>query len=491
MSVDTIDRRGPTYYLGSLTAILVILFFRYLVPAWGPVTEVGVGCLGVFLGMIIAIISTGEALWPAMFAMISLTLCGYYPSYEAAIRDIFGHPLVYNFFLITALITAMNEIGMGKAIALIILTRKGFQKKPLLLSFVFLMTFVIAVNFMNVLGSMLLAFPLLDALLRYIGIDKKDNYAKFMNLGLFLSISIGAALRGAIMPDYLVRVGFFNTALEGTGITVDLWLYTAFGAAAVTAFIASYVLAMRYVFRCDFGKLSHTDFREIEEFRKGARLNRYQVIFLCSFIVFTLFAMLSKSIPVLSQISPYGALGIVCALLSFLRYPNEQGNPVKLFDFSKYLQKVNWNLAISLGLFSVIGTAIGSEACGIKEWFTDAVSVLLNHNDSSMLVILCILGISVITHVFNNNATATIFASLIAPLSVPFVVSGRLNPALLLSCISLCSQSGFMTMAACGTAPLLYSREGISHHFIWTGGFFMELLLVAVVIIMYFLFSLL
>lgn len=98
MSVDTIDRRGPTYYLGSLTAILVILFFRYLVPALGPVTEVGVGCLGVFLGMIIAIISTGEALWPAMFAMISLTLCGYYPSYEAAIRDIFGHPLVYIFF---------------------------------------------------------------------------------------------------------------------------------------------------------------------------------------------------------------------------------------------------------------------------------------------------------------------------------------------------------------------------------------------------------
>lgn len=484
------DNRGAVYYIGSILSILVILFFGKLVPTWGSVTEVGVCCLGVFLGLIIAVIFTGEVLWPTMVAMASLTLGGYFGSYGAAISGVFGHSLVYNFFLITALITAMNDIGTGRSIACILLTRKFFQKKPVLLSFAFLMAFCLSVLFMNTIGALLLAFPLFDIILDYVGIDKKDKYAKFMNVGLFIAINVGYTLRGAIMPDFLVRIGFFNSALEGTGLTVDLGMYTIFGFAAVTAFFAAYVLAMKYVFKCNFGMLSNTDFREISYIKDNAKLNRYQIIFLCGFLVFALFGLLPKSWASANVIGQYGALGLVCMTLSFFKRTDENGEKVKLFDFASYLKTVNWNIAMSMGIFSVIGTAISADVCGIKEWLISAVSGLLANNGSFTLALICIAGVAIITQVFNNNATATIFASLAAPIAVPFITSGQLNPALLLPCIAICSQSGFMTMAASGSAPILHAREGIDNKFIWTCGLFMELLFIVVTIGMYLLFSL-
>ena len=483
------DKRSLKYYIGSVIAILVMFLFGKIVPVWSSVTEIGVNCIGIFIGIIIAVIFTGEVLCPTMFAMVALTLCGYFTNIGAAISGIFGHSLVYSFFLITALITAMNDIGAGEAIASILLTRKFFQKKPLLLSFCFLMVFAIAVNFMNTVGTMLLAFPILDAILDYAGIDRKDKYSKFMSLGLFLAISLGFTFRGAIMPDFLVRIGFFDTALEGTGFSVNKGLYTLFGIFTVTVFFVFYTLVMKYIFKCNFGKLANTDFREIPAIKEKAHLTKYQLIFIFGFLLFALFGLVPKSWTVLSKVGQYGALGIICALLAFMKRTDESGNKVPLFDFAKYLKTVNWNIAMSLGVFSVIGTAIGSEACGIKEWLISSVSSLLNNNGANTIAIICIVGISVITHVFNNNATATIFASLAAPLTVPFVTGGQLNPALLLSAIAICSQSGFMTMAASGTAPILFGREGVDNKFIWTSGLFMEVLFIAVTIVLYLGFS--
>ena len=466
-----------------------MVLFGTIVQPWGAVTEIGVCCLGVFLGVIIAVIFTGETLWPTMVAMVVLTVGGYFKTIGAAISGIFGHQLVYGFFLVTALITAMNDIGAGEAIASILLTRKFFQKKPVLLSFCFLMVFAIAVNFMNTVGTLLLAFPILDSILAYAGISKKEKYSKFMNMGIFLAVSIGFTFRGAVMPDFLVRVDFFRAALEGTGININLGAYTVFGILTTTLFLFLYVLSMKYLFKCDFGKLASTDFREMEDLQKKAHLNKYQILFIAGFLVFALFGLIPKSFETLSKIGQYGILGLVCLTLSFLKRDDGNGNKVKLFDFGKYLKTVNWDIAMALGIFSVLGTAIGSDVCGIKQWLLDSVGSLLSNNGATMITIVCIVGISLITQVFNNNASATIFASLAAPLSVPFIMNRTLNPALLLSSIAICSQSGFMTMAASGTAPILHTREGIDNKFIWTCGLYTEILFILVTLVCYFLFD--
>ena len=64
----------------------------------------------------------------------------------------------------------------------------------------------------------------------------------------------------------------------------------------------------------------------------------------------------------------------------------------------------------------------------------------------------------------------------------------HLDPALLLATIVMGAQSGCLTMAASATAPILHTREGINNKFIFTGGLFMELLFILVIIGLYFLF---
>ena len=484
------DKRGAKYYVGSAIAIAVMLFSGLVIPTWGAVTEIGVCCLGVFVGVIIAVIFTGETLWPTMVAIVALTLGGYFDSISVAISSTFGHQLVYGFFLITAIITAMNDAGTGVSIASILLTRKFFQRKPMLLSYCFLIVFSIAVNFMNTVGTMLLAFPILDAILDFAGISRKDKYAKFMNLGLFLAICLGFTYRSAVMPDFAFRFDFFDNALADYGMSVNAGVYTIFEIVTGFVFFAFYVLAMKYVFKCDFGRLASTDFREIESLRRNAHMDKYQMTFILGFLVFALFGLVPSSFTTLSKIGQYGVLGLVCLVLSFMKRKDKEGNTVKLFDFEKYLKTVNWNVAMAFGIFSVLGTAIGSDVCGIKQWLLDSVGPVLADSGSIAMGIVCVVGVSLITNVFNNNAVATIFASLAAPLSTTFIVNGQLNPAVLLAAISLGSQSGFLTMAASGTAPLLHTREGIDNKFIWTGGLFMELLFIVVLFAMYLIFHL-
>lgn len=482
------DNRKPIYYIGSVIAILIMFFFGKVVPTWGEVTEVGVSVIGVFLGIMVAILFTGDTLWPSIVAMAALAVNGYYPSIGSAVGSIFGSTMVWGFFLITAVISGMNELGTGEAIAAWILTRKFVQKKPAVLSYVFLMAFSIAVNFMNTVGTMLFAFPILDSLLRQAGITPKDKYAKFMNLGLFMSICIGYTYKTAIMPDFSFRFVYFEDALAGTGISMQFGAYTVFLIALGFIFFALYVLAMKYVFKCDFGKLSNTDFTKMPDIVARVKFNRYQGIYVLAFVIFAVSGMAPSSWTFITTIGQWGVLGLVCVGLFFIKRKDENGNKVMLFDLGRLLKTAPWSVALSLGVFSAIGTALGADSCGIKDWLVNTVGVMLANEGSWILALVCILGSCMLTHVFNNSATMTIFAACVAPLCVPYVVNGTLDPALLLAGITAGAQSGFLTMAASGTAPILHQREGIDNKFLWTGGLFMEVMFIILEVALYFLF---
>lgn len=482
------DNRGAKYYVGSVIAILIMFFFGKLVPTWGVVTEIGVGVIGVFLGVIIAIFVTGDTLWPSVVAMAALTVNGYFASFNNAIGSVFGLPVVYGFFLITAVINCMNDSGTGEAIASILLTRKVFQKKPLLLSYCFLVTFSIATNFMNTVGTLLLGFPILDAMLRAANVKPNDKYARFMNLGLFLAICLGFTYRSAVMPDINFRFEYFATALEGTDVVLSYGLYTVFLIVTGLTFFAVYVLAMKYIFKCDFGGLSNIDFTEMPEIMSKAKLDKYQLTFICAFILFAISGLAPASWTAVKAIGQYGILGLICVLLFFLKRKDKDGNTVMMFDFGKYLKTVPWSVALSLGIFSAIGAALGSDVCGFKQWLVDSLGVALADGGSTTLALICIIGASVLTQVFNNSATMTIFAALVAPLVVPFAVEGTLDPALLLATIVMGAQSGCLTMAASATAPILHTREGINNKFIFSSGLLVELMFIIVITLMYFLF---
>ena len=483
------DKRSTKYYIGSAIAILIMFFFGKIVPTWGSVAEVGVSVIGVFIGVIVAIFVTGDTLWPSIVAMAALTVHGYFPNFNKAISSVFGIGVVYGFFLITAMINCMNDAGTGESIASILLTRKMFQKKPLLLSYCFLMTFSIATNFMNTIGTMLLGFPILDSMLRTANVKPDTKYARFMNLGLFMAIALGFTYRSVVMPDINFRFEYFTKALEGTGVVVDYGFYTIFIILSGFTFFALYVLAMKYVFKCDFGGLTNLDFTTMPEIVNKAKMDKYQLTFIGAFAVFALSGLAPKSWTAVKAMGQYGILGLLCVALFFMKRKDKDGNVVMMFDLGKYLKTVPWSVALSLGIFSAIGSALGSDDCGIKQWLVDTVGEILKEGGSFSLVLICIVGCAALTHVFNNAATMTIFSALVAPLAAPFIADGSLDAALLMAAIVMCAQSGCLTMAASATAPILHTREGINNKFMFTGGLFMNALFIMTMLGMYLLFT--
>lgn len=488
MGTVKLDKRGPVYYIGCVAAILIMFFFNKVVPTWGAVNEVGVGVIGVFLGCLLAILITRDTLWPSIVAIPAMVYVGFYPTINASIGAIFGSHMVYGFFMLTAIIGAMNDLGTGDSIAAVLLTRKFFQRKPVLLSYCFLMVFAIASNFMNTVGCMMLAFPILDKLLKQAGMKPSDKYAKFMNLGLFLAICMGYTFKTAVMPDFSFRFVYFEDALAGTGHHLNFGPYTIFLITLGFIYFALYVLAMKFIFKCDFGKLSNSDFTEMPEIVEKAKFDKYQLTFLGAFFIFAFSGLVS--IPFLTTIGQWGFLGLLCVVLFFMKRKDENGNTIMLFDFGKYLKSAPWSVAMCLGLFAAVGGALGSDACGIKEWLVNTVGTALSDQGSWILALVCIIGSSTITHAFNNSATMTIFAACVAPLCVTYTVNGTLDPALLLATITIGAQSGFLTPAASGTTPILHAREGIDMKFLWSYGLCMEIMFIILEVVYYFLFIL-
>ena len=62
-------------YLHTAIGILIMLI-GFVIAPFGPVTEVGVKCLFIFLGMVY-LWSTVNPLWPSMLGLVLLGLSGY------------------------------------------------------------------------------------------------------------------------------------------------------------------------------------------------------------------------------------------------------------------------------------------------------------------------------------------------------------------------------------------------------------------------------
>ena len=82
-------KSGVKYYIHCIIGILIMLVFRFISP-FGPVTEVGVKVLGVFLGTMY-LWTFVDTLWPSLFGVLMLGLTGF-GSFNGLLSSTFGNP---------------------------------------------------------------------------------------------------------------------------------------------------------------------------------------------------------------------------------------------------------------------------------------------------------------------------------------------------------------------------------------------------------------
>lgn len=470
-----------SYIIWVIIGLALMFCTSMVVPTWGPVTEQGVAMIGAFVGLLVLITATGELIWPACAAYISVIFHGYMDA-ATATSNFIGTTVIIQMVAVCVICSAMREAGTGEVIAKKLLTAKFVQGKPLLFTIIFLIAFLFADILLNSFGGIIFSFSVFESVVDALGYKKNDKYVQSMYLGLYLDGMIGCA----ILPFSGMQLGItnsFNAAMGNFGYAFNPAVYIIAVIPVGVLFMVAYALSMRYIFRCDMSKIKDLDVNSLESLKKvNSKFNKVQIIYIVAFIFGIAYSFALLLLP--KTLSWYGTFSsitqaawfvLVIVILSIIKI---DGKP--LMNAGKHFKEgANWGFITTVGIFSILGGALSSGDLGVKTWLTDLLGPMFSNMSWPIFMLVIVLVCGIVTNFFSNMATGVIVASLTAPFVAAYGDAG-INVSVVGAAIAYSSMFAFMTYAAAGPAPILLGREGIETKFIWTKGLYTLVLYIVV-----------
>ena len=477
------------YWIWLVVGLAFMFLFGMVCPAWSTVTPMGVSMIGIFVGLLILITSTGQLIWPSLAALFATVICGYMSGADA-IAKFMGTSTILQVIAILVICSALRETGAGKVLAKKIVTAKAIQGKPLLFTAVFLLAFLYADIFLDTFGGIIFSLTVFESVREALGYEKNNRYTQAMTLGLYLCGMLGAALI-PFTPMTLAITGAFGAAIEPYGYTFNPAMYIVAAIVVGTVFMIVYSLMIKFIFRCDLSRLKDLNPNEIEALKDtSSKFNKKQVIYLVAFLFGIAYSFvlhfLSKDSSIYVALAPITQALWFVLVIVILSIVKIDGEP--LMDCKKHFAAgANWGFIATIGVFMIIGGALSSNDLGVKTWLAEVLTPLFSGMPLPLFILIIVLATAIITNVFSNMATGIIVSGVTMPFTVVFAAQG-VDPSIIAAAIAYTSMFAFMTYAAAGPAPLLLGREGIETKFIWTKGL---MTLAAYVVVAAVLFSLL
>ena len=460
-------RTSPSYYIGVVIMLAVMLLGPGVVPPWAEgITQGGVAVACVFVGAIIGILTTNDLILCALFSMGGLVVNGILGPAEV-VSSFMGASYVWQIIVLYALCYVIIRDNTGEVIARFLLTRKFTQKFPMVMVMMLFFALGLAAAFMGVFGALIVGFALLDGIFAEAGIDPKGKLARLLCLGAFITMCIGPMTIGSMAALNLAAGQFF---LAATGIQVVTLRFVVEAFAILIAFCVVFALALKVIFRCDTSALGKVDLARTLE-GKSVRLTRRQWIPLVAFLIIALHSFTSAywpEVPVLGALKHMDTViftSVVLAVLALVRVDGEQiFNPVEAFS-----KGVSWPIVMAVASMASIGGLLVADEYGVKAWLTQVLGGLFSNSNPVLFVVMTVLITLVITNIFSNTATLLVISSLVSALSAPLVEAGY-DITILAVAISLSSMVAYLTYASSGQAAILLGRENMNNKFIWTYG---------------------
>ena len=461
-------KKSKSYWIGLVVALLFVFLLPRIVHPWAAsVTPVGVTVAMIFLGTIIALLTTNDPILSALISMCALVFNGVFAPNDL-ISQVLGNYMVWQLMTLYVLSYVIIRDGTGETIARFLLTRKWVQGRPLLIVAVLMVTMEIASIFLGVFGALILGFLLLKSICDAIGLDTSSDFARCLYLGCDITINIGANLMGKMNALHWANAQFF---IDGLGISIPSYSFSLYSLFISIALLIVYILTMKFLFKCDMRAFtSQVDLAAILG-TDNTKLSKRQMIPLICFLalaIYTFFGGMLPDVPVISEFKNMGYIIFGTLILVVLALIHVDGEPILSLNegFSK---GINWSICLVVGALVVLGSQLLADECGIKAWLIQTIGEALTTTSPLLILAIAIVLTTFLTNIFSNTATMYIMSALIAAICAPLVGQGY-ELAVLPVAISNSAQMAYMTIAASGQAVLLFNQENISKKFIWTKG---------------------
>lgn len=432
----------PAYYINCAVVVVIMLSFR-LLPPFGSITEVGMGCLGIFIGAIYGWLTVGM-LWPSLFGLVAYGLTGYVTVDEAMIQG-FGSNNVLVLIMVFGLLGIMETSGLAHWLAMKIVTSPIAAGRPWVLAFLLLFASYIIVALTCSWGSAMLIWVIFYSIVDANKIEK-GKYTSFVVASIIATAILGGQLFPFAVPVVLLTGAFSGVAgaeaVPGF-VPYVIWMFIT----GVLTMILWLVVA-KFIFRVKPPEIN------LDSLEKPAPLDQYQKITLSVLSLFIIGLVLAGILPdnwtITVALNALGVKGVAALLIAVLIMLNfSQGR-----SFNDYMKSANWELLVVMALITILSNSLSDETTGILATVTSVLDPVFSGKGMIVFLILITLIPLIITNVLNNLVVGMIFI----PISYNFAVQMGFDPTILFIMLVQATSIAPATPSGCAPAAMLYGN---------------------------------
>ena len=437
---------------------LIALF--WLMPPIDPITPLGMRCAGAFLGMVY-LWSACDTLWPSLIGLFMLAISGYD---EAGFNDLWMNAVGVYTVLLTlfsmVLFGAMDEVGDTKYIAKWFLTRKVFKGRPMVFMAVFYACVFAISAVCQPMTALIILWPVGISLMETMGITRQEKFWRYFFVGMFAVATLSQPLF-PFMGAQLIPYSAFQsmTAAMGNPMTIPMGQYMLVDIVMTALIMAIYVLAMKFVFRCDFSKLKAVDPEMIEKEMPLPPMNLPQKIYLIMvpiFLVMMLVPSFIKGNPICDALNFIGPMGIALIWIMLFLIIRIDGKPLLDFKEVAYRQ-FNWGIFFMIAAAVYGANTLSDEATGIPTFLIQVLNPLLGGRSEYAFVAIMFTVALIVTNFANNAAMAVT----LMPVVLNFSDQMGINPMPVATGVILMVFVAMLTPAASPHAGMMHGMKKI------------------------------
>lgn len=471
---EQIAEKPKRYYVNVALILMFMLGFGFL-PPFGPVTELGMKILGLFIGCIYAW-TVGETVWPSVLALILLGMYGD-GNVTATLSSAYGNQTLLMVVFSMLFCFAVSESGLLTVVAKKMLSLKFAERSQWALAGTFFATASIAGALtINAVPVVILLWAVFYDVCEELGLKPYDKYVTIVMVGIVI-----CAYAGSMIPTYagLAIIGFGIYSAVSGGATVPALQYILTTLAINVVLVALLTFAFKLIGpKIDYcpGDCLHFTKEELT-FTTRHKLALLAALALCALMLLPSLLGTDNFLgQMLTKLGTLGSLALVPMVLMVCTYKKRS-----FLDMSEGMSKgVPWNLYFLLATALTISGAIVGKGTGISELLDMMMAPLLSGRSPIAIAAILVALSCVITNCINNVVTITI----LTPIAYSYMTAAGGEPLVIIALMTfICLQGVVMPAGSVCGAMLHGNVEWLKPGMIYKYATFGELVVIITTII--------
>ena len=395
-------------YICSAIGLMIMFGFGYL-PNIGPLSDMGMKCFGVLLGLI-WLWSTVDLGWPAFMSFVALSVTGCL-SVNEILTTAFSNYTVLFLIFSCMIVIPLGESGMFDYVANWMLKQSFLQGHPWRITIAVFVLCYIGLLLQGGFAVLMMLYALTFKISDTVGMPYTSPWVAAMLMGITLvNICGGCAMPFLAGPMYVLSL-FIGAEFVNISF-ISFILFATLLTATITCF---YLIVMRFVLCVDVSLLANMDIATCA--KPLPPMSKYQktcAVLLIAYMTCVILIGSTNMLPasaftaVLQKIGLIGNAWIFICIMLLYRV---DGKPIA--TLSTMGQKCLWDAAMICAAGMVLGGYMLRPELGISALLSDlTISIFAGHS-AFVFTFLVITVALLLANVLNNAVVVMLMAQIV------------------------------------------------------------------------------